>query len=169
MAFDRIDYGEGTGKSSKQIETYNFHKAAAVLVEYGFDCIRISDDWEGADFLAHHKQSGETLMVQLKSALVIDKRYCPNKDLYMCFPLDKTDKWYLAKHADLLALAREHAPRWFKSNGWKNNHRYWSWRANEAMREALKPYSYSPCYPLYGFREARQKVTKALTQEQKDA
>ena len=39
MAFDRINYEEGTGKSSKQIESYNFHKAAAVLVEYGFDCI----------------------------------------------------------------------------------------------------------------------------------
>lgn len=56
MVFARIDYKEGTGKSSKQVETYNFHKAAAVLVEFGFDCIRVSDDWEGADFLAHHKR-----------------------------------------------------------------------------------------------------------------
>ena len=169
MAFDRINYEEGTGKSSKQIESYNFHKAAAVLVEYGFDCIRISDDWEGADFLAHRKESGETLMVQLKTGLVIDKKYCHLPDLYMCFPLDNTGKWYLIKHSDLIQLVREHSKRWFDSSRWKKQNMYWSWRANEAMRKALEPYSYSPCYPGHGFREARQKVTKALTKEQKDA
>ena len=74
MAFDRIDCRHGTGKNSKQVETYNFHKAASVLVEYGFDCIRTWDAWEGADFLAHRQESGETLTVQLKTSLVIDKR-----------------------------------------------------------------------------------------------
>ena len=45
VEFEHITYDEKTGKNSKPIETYNFHKAAAVLAEYGFDCIRLSDDW----------------------------------------------------------------------------------------------------------------------------
>ena len=156
MAFDRIDYKHGTGKNSKQVETYNFHKAASVLVEYGFDCIRTWDDWEGADFLAHRKESGETLMVQLKTSLVIDKRYCHLPDLYMCFPLDRTDNWYLIKHADLIQLVRNHSPQWFDSKRWKKDGLYWSWAANKQMRKALEPFSYSIRYPRFGFREARR-------------
>ena len=161
MAFARIDYKEGTGKSSKQVETYNFHKAAAVLVEFGFDCIRVSDDWEGADFLAHHKQTGKTLMVQLKTCLVIDRRYDQNPDLYMCFPLDRPDNWYLLKHADLIKLVQEHSPQWLDTNGWKKQGLYWSWRGNAKMREALEPFAYRPCHSLDGFREARRKASAA--------
>ena len=39
MEFKRLSYTDGTGKVSKAIESYNFHKAAGVLAEYGFDCI----------------------------------------------------------------------------------------------------------------------------------
>ena len=94
MQFKRLSFKEGTGAASKRVETYNFHKAAAVLAEYGFDCMRLSDDWAGADFLAHHKETGETLKVQLKSNLVIAQRYMGNKELFMCFPLDRTGNWY---------------------------------------------------------------------------
>ncbi len=41
--------------NARQQENYNFHKAACVLAEYGYNCIRLSDDWEGADFLVYHK------------------------------------------------------------------------------------------------------------------
>ncbi len=114
MEFEHIGYEIGTGKSSSAIETYNFHKAAAVLAEYGFECVRLTDDWEGADFVAYHKTAGRALSVQLKTCLVIDKRYTPFKELYMCFPLDGTDgTWYLVKHADLVAIVEEYAPDWF--------------------------------------------------------
>ena len=161
MAFGRISYSEGTGKSSKQIETYNFHKAAAVLVEYGFDCIRTADDWVGADFLAHHKESGETLMVQLKTALVIDKKYCHLPNLYMCFPLDGTGRWYLIKHSVLLQLVRDHSGHWLKSRRWEQQGLYWSYRANERMREELELYSLKARYPIFGFREARENAHQA--------
>ena len=57
----------------KQKEIYNFQKIVAVLADYGFNCIKLVDDWEGADFLAFCKDSDKMLKVQLKSRLTIDK------------------------------------------------------------------------------------------------
>lgn len=161
MTFERISYKEKTGKNSKQIETYNFHKAASVLAEYGFDCIRISNDWRGADFLAYHPETGQTLAVQLKTCLVIDKKYLPFKDLYMCFPLDGTGNWYLIKHKELMEIAKKEAPQWFDSNRWKNQKRYWSYtgrhRRQESLREALRDFAYESKQNHVGFRKAAKR------------
>ena len=156
MRFDHISYEGGTGKRSKEVETYNFHKAAAVLAEYGFDCIRLANDWQGADFLAHHKPTDETLRVQLKTCLVIDKKYEHDKDLHMCFPLDKTGYWYLIRHSRLMEIVREHAPEWLTKNVWLQKNSYWTYRANEEVRTALKDFSYSACHADLGFRECTQ-------------
>ena len=59
--------------NSRQKEIYNFQKVAAALADYGFNCIKLSDDWQGADFLAYHKDGQDTLRVQLKSRLFIGK------------------------------------------------------------------------------------------------
>ena len=159
MKFDHITYAEGTGKYSKQIETYNFHKAASVLAEYGFDCIRISDDWAGADFLAHHKETGVTLQVQQKSALVLDERLEKQPDLYICFPLDRTDsRWYLLPYSQLMEIARKHAPQWFETNLWKKESRYWTWRATPEVRCALEPFAYRALHGKQGYRETRKEV-----------
>ncbi len=156
MKFDQIDFAYGTGKVSKQIETYNFHKVAGVLAEYGFDCIRLSDDWAGADFLAYHKSTGSTLQVQLKSSLVIDRKLLAYEDLYICFPLDKTDgNWYLLKHRTLEQIAREHNPYWFTTPRWTNDGLIWSWRGTKEVRAALEPYAYKSCYGSLGYREVR--------------
>lgn len=40
--------------NSKAKETYNFHKMAAILADYGYNCIWLSNDWNGADFIAVH-------------------------------------------------------------------------------------------------------------------
>lgn len=158
MNLEYIDYDQKTGKNSKQIETYNFHKVAAVLVEYGFDCIRVSDDWEGADFMAHHKSSGVTLMVQLKSGLVVDKKYQRFKDLYMCFPLDRTGNWYLVKHSVLMEIVKKHAWRWLESNRWKQSGMYWSFSATKAVRVALESYALRSRHNDIGFREAGERA-----------
>lgn len=166
MKFKRLGFEEGTGAASKQVETYNFHKAAAVLAEYGFDCIRLSDDWAGADFLAHHKETGNTLQVQLKSSLVIAKKFERNEDLYMCFPLDRTGNWYLIKHTDLLELVREHSPYWLETSRWEANDLFWSYRATKEMRKALEPYAYWSQYGVINFREVRdyRKACKVVVQ-----
>ena len=75
----RVDYRELNGK---QQEIYNFQKVAARFADYGFNCIKLDDDWMGADFLAYHKDGTQTLRVQLKGRLTISKRYT-GKDLYL--------------------------------------------------------------------------------------
>lgn len=162
MRFEHIGYEIGTGKSSSAIESYNFHKAAAVLAEYGFDCVRMTDDWEGADFVAYHKNAGVALPVQLKTCLVIDKRYEPFRELYMCFPLDGTDSaWYLVKHADLVAIVKQHAPDWFAkyevSGGfWHHTGKYGRVREMQmSVLGELESFAYRPLYRDLGYREAR--------------
>ena len=170
MEFEHIGYEIGTGKSSSAIESYNFHKAAAVLAEYGFDCVRLTDDWEGADFVAYHKAAGRALSVQLKSCLVIDKRYTPFKGLYMCFPLDGTDStWYLVKHADLITIVKKYAPDWFskyqaRGGFYHYTGKYGQTRATQRLvLDALESFAYRPLYRDLGFREARDlKVRKGL-------
>jgi hypothetical protein len=102
LQFTKIKYSE---LNAKQKECFNFHKISGVLADYGFNCIKLSDDWLGADFLAYHLKTGETLKVQLKGRLTIDKKYV-NKDLWITFPFD--ENWYLIKHDNLVSLSEKH-------------------------------------------------------------
>lgn len=167
MKFERIDYSykgrtgrNSKGRDDKQVESYNFHKAASVLVEYGFDCVRIPNDWRGADILAYHSETGQTLEVQLKTCLVIAKKYLPYEGLYMCFPLDGTGNWYLIKHSCLMEIVRKKT-NWLDSNKWKKEKEYFSYKGNEALREALKDFAYESKQNHLGFREAAERVKTA--------
>lgn len=55
--------------NAKQKEIYNFQKIAARLADYGYHSMWLSDDWQGADFLACHVDGKTVLRVQLKSRL----------------------------------------------------------------------------------------------------
>ena len=70
--FQRINPDELNGR---QKEIYNSQKSAALLADYGFNCIKLADDWNGTDFLAHHFDGTTTLRVQLKARLTIDQKY----------------------------------------------------------------------------------------------
>lgn len=102
MQLKKVRYGE---LNSKQKEIFNFQTVARLLAEYGFNCIKLADDWNGADFLAYHYQGNETLKVQLKSRLTIAQGYI-GKDIYMTFPIG-TDQWFLIEHDKLVELVRE--------------------------------------------------------------
>ena len=52
MKLRKIKY---TDLNSKQKEVFNFQKVAGKLSDYGYNCIKLADDWQGADFLAYHK------------------------------------------------------------------------------------------------------------------
>jgi hypothetical protein len=52
MQLNKVSYDN---LNSKQKEIYNFQKVAGLLADYGFNCIKLADDWQGADFLAYHK------------------------------------------------------------------------------------------------------------------
>ena len=120
MNLTRIDYGQ---LKARQKEAYNFQKVAAALADYGFNCLKLSDDWQGADFLAYHKDGDETLRVQLKSRLHIAKKYL-GKNLYMCFPLHQ--RWYLVAHDELVESIGRHttyltSESWMRRGGYSSD------------------------------------------------
>jgi uncharacterized protein (DUF433 family) len=94
--FKLSDYQKGL--NPKQQESYNFQKVSAVLADFGYTTIKLSDDWNGADFIALH-HDGKSFNVQLKGRLTFAKKY-KNKNLWLCFP-DGAD-WYLYPHDILL-------------------------------------------------------------------
>ena len=76
---EKISYSE---LNSKQKENYNFHKVAAALADYGYNSLRLNDDWQGADFIAIN---GDNMMkIQLKGRFTVDKKYI-NKSIYIAF------------------------------------------------------------------------------------
>lgn len=87
--------------NARQQESYNFQKLSGILADYGFVTIRLSDDWNGADFLAQHI-SGSTLRVQLKSRLTFSGSYL-GKDLWVAFRA--MERWYLFPHDTVLEQA----------------------------------------------------------------
>ena len=91
-----IDYRD---LNARQQENYNYFKVSAVLAEYGFSTMRLSDDWQGADFIAQHIDGETFLKIQLKGRLTFQKKY-EGKDLYVAF-FSKPD-WYLYSHDELL-------------------------------------------------------------------
>lgn len=83
MSFQKVEYEK---LNARQKENYNFHKVAARLADFGFTCVRLSDDFEGADFIALHIDGQTMLRVQLKARMTIDRKYC-GKDLHIAFRL----------------------------------------------------------------------------------
>jgi hypothetical protein len=79
--FERINYDE---LNARQKENYNFQKVAARLADYGFNSIRLTDDWQGADFIAVHKDGETFLKVQLKARLAVQPKYI-GKNIYIAF------------------------------------------------------------------------------------
>ncbi len=129
MKLRRIEY---TDLSSKQKEVFNFHKIAGKLSEYGYNCIKLADDWQGADFLACHKDGG-TLKVQLKARLTISKKYV-GKSLWMAFPIYQ--EWYLIEHEELVRLAEKHTS-WLTTKSWQECGNYSSANPSQRFAEAL--------------------------------
>ena len=52
-----------TSLNSREKENYNFHKVASALADYGYDSVRLNNDWQGADFIA--VKGDEMIKVQL--------------------------------------------------------------------------------------------------------
>ena len=77
--------------NARQKENYNFHKVASALAEYGYNSMRLNDDWQGADFIAI--KGDEMIKVQLKGRFTIDKKYL-GKEIYIVFIEDEIIKIY---------------------------------------------------------------------------
>ena len=114
--FKQIKYSK---LNSRQKENYNFHKVASKLADYGFNSMRLNDDWEGADFIAINDK--EMIKVQLKGRFSIDKKYI-GKNLFIAFIEQDKVKIYL--HDKAVNMAPNNI---INSKSWKDNGLYnWS-------------------------------------------
>ena len=96
--FRRVSY---SSLKSRQKENFNFQKLAARLADYGFNCLRLTDDWQGADFIACHIDGEMFLKVQLKGRMCVDKKY-QGKEISVGFP--EGEDWYVYPHDAFLDL-----------------------------------------------------------------
>ena len=105
---------------SRQQENYNFAKVSAILADFGFSTMRLTDDWNGADFIAQHINGETFLKVQLKGRLSFDKKYI-GKDIYIAFPNPNSSEWYLYPHDEVLQKVQpnfEQTKSWSKQGGY---------------------------------------------------
>lgn len=108
--------------NSRQREIRNFHKIAARLADFGFHSMWLSDDWQGADFLAVHID-GETIMrVQQKSRATIDRKYL-GRGLHIAYLADGAVFLYL--HDDLVSHWQQNVPSWGQSASWASGAVHW--------------------------------------------
>ena len=128
--FVKVDYDS---LNARQKEIFNFQKIAATLADFGFNCIKLADDWQGADFLAYHVNGTTTLKVQLKSRVTIHEKY-RGKGLWMAFP--HGGSWYLIEHDRLVEKVAGETD-WLESNSWKNTHWYCSSSINPGLLDSL--------------------------------
>jgi hypothetical protein len=96
MSFARVPY---EALNARQRENYNFYKVAARLAEYGFTSLRLTDDYQAADFIALHVDGETILRVQLKGRLTFDKKYV-GKALHIAFRLG--ERVFVYSHDELL-------------------------------------------------------------------
>ena len=85
--------------NARQKENFNFQKVASTLADYGFNCIRLSDDWQGADFIACHINGKTFVKIQLKGRLTFQKKF-KGKDIYIAFK--QGGKCYIYPHDKVL-------------------------------------------------------------------
>lgn len=126
--------------NAKQKEIFNFQKVAALLADHGFNCIKLADDWQGADFLAYHFAGDTTLKVQLKGRANIDKKYL-GRGLHMAFPA--AGDWYVVEHDTLVDLCGEHT-NWLNTASWKEKGGYSVASPSATLLDALEPFRLGP-------------------------
>ena len=65
MKLQKVKYEELT---AKQKEIFNFQKVAAQLADYGFNCIKLDDDWRGP--ISWRTRKMETRLSRFNSRVV---------------------------------------------------------------------------------------------------
>ncbi len=128
--------------NARQKELFNFQKLAARLADCGYNCIKLADDWRGADFLAYRMDGTETLKVQLKSRITIQEKL-RNKAPWIAFPYK--DDWYLIEHDRLIAKIGK-ATRWLETSAWKKGRIYHSVSINPRLLSSLAEDRVGPVY-----------------------
>lgn len=134
MTFQRIKYSD---LNSRQQENYNFQKVAGELADYGYTCLKLSDDWQGADFLAVHINGSDFLKVQLKGRCSIFEKYY-DKNIYIAFLLN--ERCFVYPHDLIMDMVLESRPHMKTTKAWQQG-KGWSWSSHPKwLIEILTPY-----------------------------
>jgi hypothetical protein len=129
LEFDKLN--------AQQRDNYNFHKVASRLVDYGYNSLRLADDWLGADFLAIHVDGVSVLRIQLKPNFSLSTKYS-GKDLQIAF-LAK-DACYVFPHDEMLAAVLKRG-QIGETKSWKTEGKY-RWPSLPGWaREIIEKYS----------------------------
>ena len=114
--------------NSKQKENYNYHKVASALADYGYDSMRLNNDWQGADFIA--VKNDEMLKVQLKGRFTVDKKYI-DKEIHIAFIENNIVKIY--DHDEAVNMLSENIKQ---SDSWNNQGGY-SWGKTPKIYDSI--------------------------------
>ena len=133
LRFTKISY---ESLNSRQQEGFNFQKVSAVLADYGFTTIRLTSDWNGADFIAQHSDGITFLKIQLKGRCAFSKDYS-GKDLHICFP--DGGQWYLYPHDEVLSHVLKETEIG-ETVSWKERGGYSFPTLSKKLRQILEPY-----------------------------
>jgi len=132
MNRSKVDYSNLNARAK---ENYNYAKLAALLADYGYSCVRLTDDYNGADLLAL-REGEDALHIQLKSRLTIDRKYM-GKGLYMSFPV--AGKWYVLEHDKLTQIQAESGK--LDTESWSSSGSYSTAKPSVAMLHLLREYA----------------------------
>lgn len=130
MKLKKISYSELNAKAQ---EMYNFQKVAAQLADYGFTCMWLTNDWQGADFIAVHVDGVTDLKVQLKGRLSFAQKY-RGKDIYVCF--QSGGNTYLYPHDELLGKVEDK----ISDRTWQAKGTWSASKLSKAFQLLLEPY-----------------------------
>ncbi|QFY89425.1 hypothetical protein D5125_07955 [Magnetovirga frankeli] len=130
MKLERINYRDLNAKAQ---EMYNFHKVAAVLADYGYTSIWLSNDWNGADFIAVHIDGVSDIKVQLKGGPSFAKKYRAKK-LYICFMSE--GNVYLYPHDEILNQVEQV----ISDKKWQEKGTYFQTKLTSRFSQILEPY-----------------------------
>ncbi len=110
LTLAKIDYRR---LNARQKELYNFQELAGCFADYGYNCIWLSDDWQGAGFLACHIDGATVPHVQLKARLVPNRKDI-GKGPYVA--LRSADDFHPYRHDALLERVMD-----AEKSGWKDH------------------------------------------------
>ena len=130
IKLEKINYFQ---LSPKGKENYNFHQMAAILSNYGYNCLWLNDDWNGADCIAIHIDGISDIKIQLKGSISFDKKYC-GKNLYIAFFQDK--ELYIYPHDSLL----EEIEYLLSDKKWLEQGSYFQTKITKKFKEIILQY-----------------------------
>lgn len=126
--------------NSRQKENYNYQKLSALLADYGFVTMRLSDDWKGADMIAQHNNGDTFLKIQLKGRLTFCMKY-QDRGLYIAFRRGRD--WYLYPHDEMLEKV-DAVVKFRRNPSWKNDGEYSFAKLTKPLFQILGPYQIEP-------------------------